>query len=150
MPLYSVRSGKVTLTSAATQTLLLLDPAVCNVRLRQVTFSFDGSAAAAGVEMDVYRTTTVGTPAGTAVTPAQAYEADPAAQSSCLAALTAEPTSVVVLDSAYVQPFGGLFFWQFPFGAEPVGKGGGNRLGVRYSAPSGVTPDCLTTLWFEE
>jgi hypothetical protein len=150
MALYSVRTGKVTLTSGATQSLLLLNPAVVNVKVRGVSVSLDGSAGAAAVQFDLYRTSTVGSPAGTAVTPAQGYEADGAAQSSCLSVLTTEPSAVTVLDSWYVQPFGGLAVLQWPFGAEPVGKGGGNRVGVRYVAPSGVTPDCLCAVWFEE
>jgi hypothetical protein len=150
MALYTVTSGKVTLTAAATKSLILVNPVTPAFKLRKVVVSLDASAAAAGVQFDLYRVSTIGTPAGTSATPALTDERDAAAQSTALVALTTEPTAVTVLDSEYLQPLGGLFpDWQ-PYGAEIIGKGGGNRIGLRYTTPSGVTPDCLATFYIEE
>jgi hypothetical protein len=150
MALYAVTTGKVTLTASATKSLVLVNPATPAFKVRQLEVSMDASAAAAGVEFDLYRTSTVGSPAGSAATPAQADERDIAAQSTALTALTTEPTAVTVIASYYLQPFGGVLVVPFPYGAEVIGKGGGNRIGVRYVTPSGVTPDCLLNLWWEE
>jgi hypothetical protein len=150
MALYVVSTGKVTLTAAATKSLILLNPPAQEVTLRKITISLDGSSAAAGVQFDLYRVSTLGTPAGTTATPALTDERDVASQSSALTALTTEPTAVTVIDSVYLQPLGGLLpDWQ-PFGAEPMIKGGGNRLGLRYVTPASVSPDCLASFWFDE
>lgn len=150
MALYIVTSGKVTLTSAATKSLILINPATAAIKVREIDISLDGSTAATGVQFDLYRVATLGSPAGTTATPAQADERDIAAQSTALSALSAEPTSVTVLASWYLQELGGMLTLPFPFGAEPIGKGGGARIGLRYVTASGVTPDCLANIWFEE
>lgn len=147
---YTVPSGKVTLTAAATKSLILINPATVAIRLRKVVVSLDASAAAAGVQFDIYRVTTVGSAAGTSTTPLLANEADGAATSTALTVLTTEPTTVSVIDSFYVQPLGGYFVDWAPYGAEIASKLAGERLGLRYTTASGVTPDCLATLWFEE
>lgn len=151
MALYTVPTGKVTLTAAATKSLILINPATVSIRLRAVTISLDANAAAAGVQFDLVRATTLGTPAGTSTTPLQTDERDGAATSTALTVLTTEPTTYAVIDSIYLQPLGGVLKdWQ-PFGAEGlVTKLAGQRIGLRYTTPSGVTPDCLATLYFEE
>ena len=150
MALYVVTTGKLALTANATKSLALVNPATPAFKVRQIDISLDGSAAAAGVQFDVYRVVTIGSAAGTATTPGLADERDIAAQSSALTALTTEPTTVSVLASYYLQPLGGFVVLPFPFGAEVIGKGGGNRIGVRYVTPSGVSPDCLLNFWLEE
>lgn len=149
MALFSVPTGKVTLSSASTKSLILLAPTP-KCTLRKITISLDGSAAAAAVEFDLYRVVTLGSPTGTSTTPLLADPSTQAAGSSALTALTAEPTTVSVLDAEYVQPLGGLLAdWQ-PFGAEVIAAASGSRVGLRYVTASGVTPDCLATFWFEE
>lgn len=151
MALYTVTTGKVTLTAAATKSLILIDPVSVSIKVRKVVVSLDASAVAAGVQFDLYRVSTIGTPAGTTATPALCDERDSAATSTALTVLTAEPTAVTVIDSIYVQPLGGLYAdWQ-PYGAEGVvAKSAGARIGLRYTTPTGVTPDCLATVYFEE
>jgi hypothetical protein len=136
MALYTVTTGKVTLTAAATKSLILVNPAVVRVKLRAVTISLDASAAAAGVQFDLVRATTLGSPT---------------AQSTALTALTAEPTTYAVIDSIYLQPLGGAMKdWQ-PFGAEGLAtKAAGQRIGLRYTTATGVTPDCIATFYIEE
>jgi hypothetical protein len=151
MALYTVTTGKVVLTAAATKTLILVNPATVAVKLRKVVVSLDASAAAAGVQFDLVRATTLGSPAGTSTTPQQTDERDGAATSTALTVLTTEPTTYAVIDSEYLQPLGGLLpDWQ-PFGAEGlVTKLAGQRIGLRYTTPSGVTPDCVATFYIEE
>lgn len=151
MALYTVPTGKVTLTAAATKSLILINPATVSIKIRAITISLDAAAAAAGVQFDLVRATTIGTPTGTSTTPLQCDERDGAATSTALTVLTAEPTTYAVIDSIYLQPLGGAIKdWQ-PFGAEGlVTKLAGQRIGLRYTTPAAVTPDCLATLYFEE
>lgn len=147
---FSVTTGKLTLTGAATKSLILLNPATNRAVLTAISVSLDASTAAAGVEIDLYRVNSLGSPAGTSTTPNAADPATQAATTTALTALTTEPTSVYVLDSWYLQPLGGLLILQYPLGREPVLAAAGSRVGIRYVTPTGVTPDCLATLWFEE
>lgn len=151
-PLYTVTSGKVTLTASATKSLILLAPATnITCTLRAVVIGMDASAAAAGVEFDLYRVATLGSPTGTSATPALTDERDSAAASTALIALTAEPTTVTIVDSIPLQPLGGVIKdWQ-PFGAEGLStKAAGARIGLRYTTPASVTPDCWATFYYEE
>lgn len=150
MALYTITTGKLTLTAAATKSLILVNPASPSFKLRCKVCSLDASAAAAGVQFDVYRTNTLGSPAGTSTTPALTDPGDVAALSTALTALTVEPTSVIVLSSFYLQPLGGLYpDWQ-PYGAEIKAAGGGARIGLRCTTASGVTPDVLAEFWIDE
>lgn len=149
MALYGVTSD-TTLTAASTKSLILLNPVTVAFKLRQIDISLDASAAAAGVKFQVYRVSTIGTPAGTTATPWLADERDVAATTTALTNLTAEPTTVGVLCSYYLQPLGGLYTLPLPFSAEIIGKGGGNRIGLRYTTPAAVAPDVIATAWFEE
>lgn len=151
MSLYTVTTGKVTLTAAATKTLILYNPGVARARLRALTISLDASAAAAGVQFDLVRATTLGTPAGTAATSGLTDEQDGAdPNTGHLVVLTTEPTTYAVIDSVYLQPLGGAMKdWQ-PFGAEGLAtKVAGQRIGLRYTTASGVSPDCLATMYVE-
>lgn len=150
MALYCIPTGKVTLTANATKSLILVNPAVVTFKVRSIEISLDAAAAAAAVQFDLYRVTTIGTPAGTTGVEWAADERDVAAQSTSLTALSTEPTAVSVGPSFYVQPLGGWQVYPFPFGAEVIGKGVGSRLGVRYVTPAGVSPDCLLNFWIEE
>jgi hypothetical protein len=150
MALYIVTTGKVTLTGGSTKSLALLNPVTNAFKVRQIDISLDASTASTGVQFDLYRVATIGTPAGTTTTAVLADERDTAATTTSLTTLTAEPTTVTVLASWYVQPLGGLVVIPFPYGGEPIGKGAGNRIGIRYVTPASVTPDCLLNVWFEE
>ncbi len=152
MAQFTVTTGKITLTASATKSLILLDPVTNEAVLSQISISLDGSAAATGVQIDLYRATTYGSPAGTT---GMGNKLDPitqAATTTALTALTTEPTTVAVLDSWMVQPFGGLLVVQFPLGREPKMQAAtaNTALGIRYTTASGVTPDCVATLYFVE
>ncbi|MHB1950242.1 MAG: hypothetical protein ACYCQK_02055 [Acidiferrobacteraceae bacterium] len=151
MATYTLTSGKVTLTAAATKTLLLYNPNVARAILRDFTISLDASTAAAGVQFDLYRVSTLGTPAGTAATSNLTDEQDSAdPNTGHLIALTTEPTSVSVIDSVFLQPLGGAIKdWQ-PFGVELLKtKIAGARIGIRYTTASGVTPDALASAYID-
>lgn len=151
MALYTVPTGKVTLTAAATKSLILVNPATVSIKVRKVVISMDATTAAAGVQFDLYRVVTIGSATGASTTPVLTDERDGAATSTALTTLTTEPTTVTVIDSVYLQPLGGVYIdWQ-PFGAEGlVAKLAGARLGLRYTTAASVTPDCLATFYFEE
>lgn len=150
MALYTVPTGKITLTEAVTKSLILVNPATVSIKLRQIDISLGASAVSEEIQFDLYRVTELGSAAGTATTPQLADERDGAATSSALTALTTEPTKVNVLASYLVQPLGGLFTLPFPFGGEVASKLAGARIGLRYTAPASVKPSCAAQLWFEE
>ena len=147
---FSVTTGKLTLTAAATKSLLLLNPASNQFVVTEVSVSLDSSAAAAGVQIDLYRVNSLGSAAGNSASVTALTPTTQAATTTAISALGTEPSSVFVLDSWYVQPLGGLFVIQYPLGREPVGQTAGARIGLRYTTASGVTPDCLATMWIEE
>ena len=147
---FATTTGKLTLTAAATKSLILLNPVTNRMVITEISLSLDASAAAAGVQFDLYRVTTVGSAAGTTGTQSALDPATQSATTTSLTALSTEPTTVVVLDSWYIQPLGGLILIQYPLGREPVGAAAGSRLGIRYTTAASVTPDCLATVWFEE
>lgn len=147
---YVLTTGKLTLTAAATKSLWLLDPVTNKAAVFQVDVSLDASALAAGVQFDLYRVTSLGTPAGTTTTPLQLNPTDPTPTTTALTALTTEPTTVEVLASWYVQPVGGILPLQLPLGREVILAGAGARVGLRYTTAASVSPDCLANVWWEE
>jgi|SRR5580700_1806507 hypothetical protein len=147
---FSVTTGKLTLTAAATKSLWLLNPVTNKFRLTYLNVSLDASAAAAAVQIDIYRVVTIGSAAGTAGSENPLDPSSQAATTTSLTALSTEPTTVTVLDSWYVQPLGGLLVIQNPLGREYVAAAAGARIGLRYTTAAGVTPDCLATVYFEE
>ncbi|MFE5140322.1 hypothetical protein ACFRDV_22040 [Streptomyces fagopyri] len=148
---YSVTTAKITLTTAATKSLILLAPGAPGLRLTEVSVSFDGSATAQGVQIDLYRVATIGSPAGSTTTPAKLTEEGiPTAAATALTALSAEPTSVTILRSWMVSPFGGLFGMQEVLDREVGATTSGARLGLRYTTASGVTPGCVAYMSFVE
>lgn len=148
---YSLATGKITLTSAATKSLWLLNPVTNPIRFAEIAVSFDGSTAAQGVQVDLYRVSTLGSPAGTTGTVA-AYTDDntPAATTTALTALTAEPTAVTVLKQWMISPFGGLVIQQEVLDRELGTKSAGARIGLRYTTASGVTPNAVSHVLFVE
>jgi len=152
MAQYTVMVNGGTLTTAATKSLILLNPATVPFRVFQISVSLDNvTTDAEPVQFDLYRVVTIGSAAGTTSTPTPLDETDPAtAQTTALTTLTTEPTTVTVIDGWYVTPHSGLFVVQFPLGREPKAKGAGARIGLRYVTASGVTPKANATLYFEE
>jgi hypothetical protein len=150
--LYGTRTGSVALTASSTKSLWLLNPVTDFFLIAQVGISFDASAASAGVGIELYRTTTLGTPAGTAATITKINRiADAATPATTgLTALTTEPTAVEVLADWFVQPFGGLFDVQYPLQREPLASAAAQRIGLRYVTPAAVTPNCRAYVWIDE
>lgn len=149
---YTVNQVSAAVTASGTKTLWLLNPTV-TFDLTEIGISFDASAAFAGIGVELYRTTTLGAPAGTAFTPVKADQpADSAATSTTnLTNLTTEPTAVEILRSWFIQPFGGLLVLQFPLGREPQASGtSANRLGLRYIAPATITSNVRSYAEIEE
>lgn len=140
------------LTASTTQSMLLLNPVVVAAKITEIGVSFDGSAVATAVRVQLYRVVTPGTPAGPAVTPVKVTgpSAATGAQSTFLSVLTAEPTTVEILRSWYVSPASGLLVVQFPLGQEPVAAGGGSQIGIRVITPASVTPHCDPYIVFDE
>lgn len=154
--LYTVLTGKLTLTEAATKSLILINPATIALTLRQIDISLGAASGSEEVQFDVYRATAIGAPEGEAATPTPADEKDGPATSSALIGKPAEggfkkePTTALVIASYLIQPFGGLFSIPFPYGSEIRTKLAGQRIGLRYVTPASVKPACIAAVWFEE
>ncbi|MCX5239821.1 hypothetical protein OG824_31930 [Streptomyces prunicolor] len=148
---YTVTTAKITLTASATKSLILLAPGTPGLRLTELGVSLDGSSALQGVQIDLYRVATLGSPAGSSATPAKLTDdSTPAATATALTALSAEPTSVTILRSWMVSPFGGLLALQEVLDREVGAITSGSRLGLRYTTASGVTPGCVAYMGFTE
>ncbi len=143
----------VALSAAATKSLILLAPgANVGFVLVEICVSFDQAAAAAGIRCELYRVTTLGSPAGTTAAPTKRSEqqAD-TVQASGLYNLSAEPTAVEVIGGPwYVSPATGLLLKQYPLGREDAAKAGGARIGLRAVTPTGVTPNAVAYIDTEE
>jgi hypothetical protein len=154
-PTYVVTtSSGSALTASTTVSLILLAPATNSFRVTELGISFDGSAAAAAIRVDLYRTTTLGSPTGTTATPVAVNNSQASiALSSGLTILTAEPSAVAVLRTWYVSPASGSLIVQFPLGREPDTThltSGTQSIGIRVVTPSGVTPHAASYIEFEE
>jgi hypothetical protein len=152
MTLYSVRTGAITLTAASTKSLWLLNPAGDFFILAQLGVSFRASAASDTVGVELYRTVTLGSPAGTTATVAKVNRVGDAAAANTtgLTVLSTEPTSVEVLADWELQPFGGLLDLQYPLGREALAAAAGARLGLRYVTPAGIAPGLRAYVWIDE
>lgn len=148
--LYSVRTGSTTLTASSTKSLILLNPVARGIRLTRLGVAFDASTSSAGVGLELYIVTAIGTPAGTTGT-INKY-GDPAAanaDTTALTILTTEPTTVVAYEDWFVQPFGGTLVVDFPLGRELTTGAAGNRIGIRYTSGT-ATPNCRAYMVWEQ
>lgn len=152
MTLYAVKTGSAAMTAASTKSVWLINPASDFFLIAQLSFSMDASAAAAGVGLELYRVTTIGTPAGTAYTPVKVNRQGDAAAATttALITLTTEPTAVEILAEWFLQPFGGVIDLEYPLGREPLAAAAGNRIGLRYITPAAVSPNSRSYVWFDE
>lgn len=149
--IYSVQTGSVALSASATKSLWLLNPATDGFIPIEIGVSFDSSTATTAVRVDLYRTTTLGSPAGTTATIVKVPDPNLAAATTTgLTALSAEPTAVEILCSWFIQPAGGTFVEQWPMGRELGAAAAGARIGLRAVTPSAVTPNCVSYVWFQE
>lgn len=153
MALYSTRTaGAITLAAAATKSLWLLNPVTDFFVLAQFGVSFNASASSATVAVELYRVTTIGTPAGTAATMVKVNRVGDAAAPTTtgLINLTTEPTAVEILADWEVQPFGGLIDIQYPLQREPLAAAAGQRFGLRVTTPAATTPGVRSYVWYDE
>jgi hypothetical protein len=150
--LYGTRTGSVALTASSTKSLWLLNPAVDFFVVAEISVCLDGAVAAAGVGLELYRTTTLGSPAGTTATFTKTNRGADAASPTTtgLINLTTEPTAVEVLADWFIQPFGGMLVLQYPLQREPMSPAAGARMGLRYVTPASVTPNCRAYVWIDE
>lgn len=149
--IYGIRTGSTALAAGSTKSLWLANPATDGFVPTRVGISMDASASSQGVGFELYRTTTLGTPAGTTATIVKYGDPNSAAATTTgLTVLTAEPTAVEVLEEWFIQPFGGLLVIDNPLGSEPGAVGGGQRIGLRYITPASVTPNCRSYILFKE
>jgi hypothetical protein len=152
MTVYGTRSGLVTLSASATKSLWLLNPATDYFVIAQMSVSFKATASSDTVAVELYRTTTLGTPAGTTATITKINRISDAASATTtgLTSLTTEATAVEVLADWEIQPFGGAIDLQYPLSREPLAAAAGSRIGIRCTTPSGVTPGVRSYVWFDE
>jgi len=153
MALYGARtSGTITLSASATKSLWLMNPATDFFVIAQFGISFKATAASDTVAVELYRTTTLGSPAGTTATLTKIGRVGDAASPTTtgLTALTTEPTAVEVLADWEIQPFGGVLDLQYPLSREPIAAAAGQRLGLRCTTPAGVTPGARSYIWLDE
>lgn len=149
---YTVQTGSVALSASATKSMWLVAPATVDFVVTEFSISFDSSAASTAVRVDLYRTTTLGSPAGTTGVLVPSNNPDGhAALSTALTALSAEPTTVQIIKSWFIQPCGGTYTLQHPLGREPAAAvTNAGRIGLRAVTPTGVTPNCVSYCEFEE
>jgi hypothetical protein len=132
--LYSMRTGKVStgaLGAGGTKSFILLNPVTDKGRLCEIWLSFGATADQVDVAWELYRTTTLGSPGVTAGTVVKYDPNDEASAWTGLVDLSVEPTAVEVLIGGYLTLNKGLLVVQYPLGREPVGVGGGARIGLR-------------------
>lgn len=145
---FTMRTGSSPLTAASTKSLILLNPGSREITLTEFAVSFDGSAAAASIGLEIYRVTTVGSPAGTTGVAVSSFQGMPVALASGLVNLTTEPTTVEVMKEWFLTPFGGTLHIQSPLGREVINTT--SRLGLRYVTPTGVSPNARAFFEWEE
>lgn len=150
MALYTILSGAVALSAVATKSLWLLNPVTKKLKVVEIGVSFDGASPAAGIGCVLYRVTTLGTPAGTSLTPRLFDPDEAAATTTALINLTTEPTTKETLNHFFVSPYSGLAVVQYPLGREPIADAAGNRIGLHVVTPAGVNPNGSAYVYFEE
>lgn len=155
MALFSVSSGIVALSASTTKHLWLLNsPATTGKPLKptKLHLGFDGSSALPSIRWQLYRVTTLGSPAGTTGTIVK--YSDPTnpntPPTTALVALTTGPTAIEVLEENYLTPFGGTLIMDFPDGKEPFGIASGQRMGFCVVVPAGVTCNTISSVVFNE
>ena len=152
MAIYGTRSALTALSASSTKSLWLLNPATDFFKIIEFSVSFNASASSATVGIELYRTTTVGSPTGTTAVFTKIDRVGDAASPTTtgLTVLTAEPTAVEILADWEIQPFGGVLDIQYPLGREPLGAAAGQRMGIRCVTPASTTPSVRSYVWIDE
>lgn len=130
-------TGQVTTGTSAKTLLQLVAASNHAVKIDEISISFNGTSnTAEPIKVDVLRQTTAGTMSSLTLVK-DPDDWDETIQTTAQHTATAEPTASDVLLSEHVHPQQG-YTWQAPFGRE-IKIGGGDRLGVRVTAPASVS-----------
>jgi hypothetical protein len=139
------------LTASATRTVVgVKSGAAFGLQVVKWGFSFNGSAAAAGIECQlVYSTWATNAPgtASTSITATQDYGRVLTNGITGAGHWTTEPTALTVIESKFIQQ-SGAYEWSVPLGKEPdcaLGEG----FAVRVITPAAVTPNYVAFLSVE-
>lgn len=152
---YSMSTGKIstgTLAAAAAKSLILLNPVTDPGEIIEVLLGFGAVLDQADVAAELYRVTTLGSPAGTSGTVVKDNPSASAADWTGLVNLTTEPTAVEVIRSFYVPVQKGQSWWAFPLGREIDVLGAGSRVGLRLVNDGGssmTAVNCRATIAWE-
>lgn len=136
------QTSEIALTAATVKTVVqLVAPANHRMKLKRWKVSFDGvSATAEPVQVELLRQTTAGTMS--ALTPVKKDDSlAETLQATAQHTATAEPTAGDILENVEVHPQSG-YELIYPDGWEVI-VGGGDRLGIRCTAPAGVNVRAL-------
>lgn len=149
--IYGIASGVVALSASATKSIWIANPVTDGFVARQISISFDAATPVVAPKVDLYRVVTLGSAAGSTATIVKINDPNSATASTTgLVVITTEPTTVEILETYYLQPAGGLYTLQYPLGSEPGAVAAGQRIGIRVTTATGVTPNCLSYLQFQE
>ena len=152
--LYAVSSGVVTLSAGSTQSVWLLDPVTNPFTIVEFGVSFQASVSSVPIQVNLYIAASVGSAAGIGASVRALGSTTVAATTTAIASLSVEPATKYLIQSWYVQPFGGILDIQFPLGREGLSAIGGNtttdRIGLQCVTPAGVNPSAVSYVWFEE
>jgi len=143
------RAEDVTLTAAATETLLQL-VAASNHRVKLIGWgvSFKGtSVTEEPIKVVLKRQTTAGTSSAGTVVKVDDSIAE-TLQTASRISFTGEPTAGDELEVLNVHPQGWMNKF-YPEGREII-VGGGDRIGIEVTTPTGVSPDGAAFFHFEE
>lgn len=149
---YKVQSASAALTASTTQSVVGAK-AHANSGLQVVSWgaSFNGSAAAAGIQVQLcyctFATNSPGTNSTTTSAVNQEYGRVLTAGFTGAYTWTSEPTTITVLTNRVIQQ-SGAYEWAIPLGKEPdcaLGEG----FVVRIITPSAVTPNVVAFLGVE-
>ncbi len=152
--LYAVDNGQTGLAAGVTQTVWMLNPVTAPFAIVEFGVSFNASVSAIPVQIDLYIAASVGAAAGSSASVRSLGSTTVAATTTAIANLTVEPnpTTKQLVQSWYIQPFGGALDVQYPLGREGLSAIGGNtttgRIALQCTAPSAV--NVLSYVWFEE
>lgn len=134
----TVTTDEIALTAATAKTVLqILAPANHRVKILGWSVFFDGtSVSAEPVQVELLRQTTAGTMSASSAEEKLDDSLAETLQVSATHTATAEPTAGGLLQAIEVHPQTG-YEKLYPLFQEPI-VGGGDRVGIRCTAPAGV------------
>ena len=146
---FRARTAQIATGTSAKTILQIIAASNHAVMIDRVSISFEGTSnTAAPIQVDFVRQTD----AGTMGTSASSIVKDPddwaeTIQTTIRDTSSSEPSGTVVLESFLVHPQGGMD-WCAQRLEQRIKIGGGDRLGIRVTAPADV--DCIVSVTGEE